>query len=241
MELCAGGELFDSIVEAGNFTEKKAALYFRKMVEVVNHCHELGVMHRDLKPGRSPPWPDADGARRSCRSGLCLLLCLRPAARGWSCAAGSARGAAGRRREEQPKRGGRRQPGAAQLQASATLSVPRGLTAAAALATIAPRRELPADQQGPGGRAQAHGLWAGRVLQARGDVPRPGGLPLLRGARGAAQELQPPGAGQQYKWIARSLERRGRRVAHAAECLQRPGARQQRQKAAQLSAVWTTQ
>ncbi|GFR51827.1 hypothetical protein Agub_g14290 [Astrephomene gubernaculifera] len=50
MELCAGGELFDSIVEAGNFTEKKAALYFRKMVEVVNHCHELGVMHRDLKP-----------------------------------------------------------------------------------------------------------------------------------------------------------------------------------------------
>lgn len=50
MELCEGGELFDSIVEAGNFTERKAAMFFRKMVEVVNHCHELGVMHRDLKP-----------------------------------------------------------------------------------------------------------------------------------------------------------------------------------------------
>lgn len=50
MELCAGGELFDSIVAAGSFTEKKAASIFRKMVEVVNHCHELGVMHRDLKP-----------------------------------------------------------------------------------------------------------------------------------------------------------------------------------------------
>ena len=50
MELCAGGELFDSIVEAGCFTERKAAQVFRKMVEVVNHCHELGVMHRDLKP-----------------------------------------------------------------------------------------------------------------------------------------------------------------------------------------------
>lgn len=25
MELCGGGELFDSIVEAGNFSEKKAA------------------------------------------------------------------------------------------------------------------------------------------------------------------------------------------------------------------------
>ncbi|GBF87688.1 calcium-dependent kinase [Raphidocelis subcapitata] len=50
MELCAGGELFDSIVEAGNFSEKKAAGVFRRMVEVVNHCHELGVVHRDLKP-----------------------------------------------------------------------------------------------------------------------------------------------------------------------------------------------
>jgi serine/threonine protein kinase len=28
----------------------QAAQIFRKMVEVVNHCHELGVMHRDLKP-----------------------------------------------------------------------------------------------------------------------------------------------------------------------------------------------
>eukprot|EP00878_Enallax_costatus_P019301 GHUV01020361.1.p1 GENE.GHUV01020361.1~~GHUV01020361.1.p1 ORF type:complete len:411 (+),score=150.67 GHUV01020361.1:34-1233(+) len=28
----------------------QAAVIFRKMVEVVNHCHELGVMHRDLKP-----------------------------------------------------------------------------------------------------------------------------------------------------------------------------------------------
>eukprot|EP00878_Enallax_costatus_P017856 GHUV01018763.1.p1 GENE.GHUV01018763.1~~GHUV01018763.1.p1 ORF type:complete len:465 (+),score=162.98 GHUV01018763.1:210-1604(+) len=50
MELCQGGELFDHIVEAQHFSERKAAVIFRKMVEVVNHCHELGVMHRDLKP-----------------------------------------------------------------------------------------------------------------------------------------------------------------------------------------------
>ncbi|KAL6752945.1 kinase-like domain-containing protein [Haematococcus lacustris] len=50
MELCAGGELFDSIVESGNFSERKAAQVFRKMVGVVHHCQELGVMHRDLKP-----------------------------------------------------------------------------------------------------------------------------------------------------------------------------------------------
>ena len=42
--------MFDSIVDAGNFTEKKAAQVFQKMVEVVHHCQELGVMHRDLKP-----------------------------------------------------------------------------------------------------------------------------------------------------------------------------------------------
>lgn len=49
MELCAGGELFDSIVESGSFTEKKAAQVFRKMLDVINHCHQLGVCHRDLK------------------------------------------------------------------------------------------------------------------------------------------------------------------------------------------------
>uniref|UniRef100_A0A7S0RNC7 Calcium-dependent protein kinase n=1 Tax=Chlamydomonas leiostraca TaxID=1034604 RepID=A0A7S0RNC7_9CHLO len=50
MELCGGGELFDSIVEAGSFTERKAATIFKKMVDTIHHCHELGVMHRDLKP-----------------------------------------------------------------------------------------------------------------------------------------------------------------------------------------------
>lgn len=50
MELCAGGELFDSIVESQSYTERKAAGCFRKMVDMLHHCHELGVMHRDLKP-----------------------------------------------------------------------------------------------------------------------------------------------------------------------------------------------
>lgn len=50
MELCEGGELFDSIVDSGSYTEQKAAQTFRLMVDVVRHCHELGVMHRDLKP-----------------------------------------------------------------------------------------------------------------------------------------------------------------------------------------------
>ena len=34
------------IVAKGNLTEKQAADYFRTMVTVAAHCHQLGVMHR---------------------------------------------------------------------------------------------------------------------------------------------------------------------------------------------------
>ncbi|XP_057436347.1 calcium-dependent protein kinase 26-like [Lotus japonicus] len=50
MELCAGGELFDRIVERGHYTERKAARLARTIVGVIESCHSLGVMHRDLKP-----------------------------------------------------------------------------------------------------------------------------------------------------------------------------------------------
>ena len=50
MELCAGGELFDRIVQRGHYTERKAAQLTRTIVGVIEACHSLGVMHRDLKP-----------------------------------------------------------------------------------------------------------------------------------------------------------------------------------------------
>ena len=50
MELCAGGELFDRIVQIGQYTERQAAELTRTIVGVVEACHSLGVMHRDLKP-----------------------------------------------------------------------------------------------------------------------------------------------------------------------------------------------
>eukprot|EP00268_Persea_americana_P006895 TRINITY_DN1249_c0_g1_i10.p1 TRINITY_DN1249_c0_g1~~TRINITY_DN1249_c0_g1_i10.p1 ORF type:complete len:532 (+),score=109.88 TRINITY_DN1249_c0_g1_i10:104-1597(+) len=50
MELCAGGELFDRIVQKGHYTERKAACLIKTIVGVVEGCHSLGVMHRDLKP-----------------------------------------------------------------------------------------------------------------------------------------------------------------------------------------------
>ncbi|KAL6573853.1 Calcium-dependent protein kinase 15 [Orobanche hederae] len=50
MELCGGGELFDRIIARGHYTEKGAADLCRQIVNVVRHCHFMGVMHRDLKP-----------------------------------------------------------------------------------------------------------------------------------------------------------------------------------------------
>lgn len=50
MELCAGGELFDRIIERGHYSEAQAAELCRVIVGVVETCHSLGVMHRDLKP-----------------------------------------------------------------------------------------------------------------------------------------------------------------------------------------------
>lgn len=50
MELCEGGELFDRIVARGHYTERAAADVTKTILEVVQVCHQHGVMHRDLKP-----------------------------------------------------------------------------------------------------------------------------------------------------------------------------------------------
>jgi len=49
-ELVTGKELFDKIVEKGNYTEKDAANIVRQIISAVEYLHENGIAHRDLKP-----------------------------------------------------------------------------------------------------------------------------------------------------------------------------------------------
>jgi len=50
MELVTGGELFDKIVEKGQYTENEASIIVKKMLSAVEYLHGQGIAHRDLKP-----------------------------------------------------------------------------------------------------------------------------------------------------------------------------------------------
>ncbi len=49
-EFCSGGELFERIVEAGFFSEKRASKIMYQILLAINYCHKNNVVHRDLKP-----------------------------------------------------------------------------------------------------------------------------------------------------------------------------------------------
>jgi len=50
MEILKGGELFDSIVQRGTYSEKEAAALMRQIIGAVEYLHRRGIAHRDLKP-----------------------------------------------------------------------------------------------------------------------------------------------------------------------------------------------
>lgn len=61
-QLCTGGELFDKIVEKGNFTERDASVIFRDLVSAVQYLHHRNIVHRDIKPENLLyEYPDEDG------------------------------------------------------------------------------------------------------------------------------------------------------------------------------------
>lgn len=50
MELLAGGELFERIVNSGAYSERDASKHIRKIASALAFMHEKGIVHRDLKP-----------------------------------------------------------------------------------------------------------------------------------------------------------------------------------------------
>jgi len=50
MELVTGGELFDKIVEKGQYSEKDASVIVMKMLNSIEYLHGINIAHRDLKP-----------------------------------------------------------------------------------------------------------------------------------------------------------------------------------------------
>lgn len=48
-ELCAGGELYDYLVECGRLAEHEARRIIGQLLLALGYCHAQGVCHRDLK------------------------------------------------------------------------------------------------------------------------------------------------------------------------------------------------
>ena len=49
MEKIEGGELFDTVIDAGGLTEEIARKCFRQILQAMAYCHGRGVAHRDMK------------------------------------------------------------------------------------------------------------------------------------------------------------------------------------------------
>ncbi|XP_059633227.1 serine/threonine-protein kinase PEPKR2 [Cornus florida] len=50
MELCSGGRLIDQMGKVGRYSEHRAANIFKELMLVIKYCHDMGVVHRDVKP-----------------------------------------------------------------------------------------------------------------------------------------------------------------------------------------------
>mmetsp|Transcript_16526 Transcript_16526/g.35056 ORF Transcript_16526/g.35056 Transcript_16526/m.35056 type:complete len:356 (+) Transcript_16526:374-1441(+) len=49
LELATGGELFDRLIDSGSLSERAARPYAKGLASALAHCHDKGVVHRDVK------------------------------------------------------------------------------------------------------------------------------------------------------------------------------------------------
>lgn len=49
LEYVGGGDMFDVVAETGRFTENVARYYFQLMIDALEHMHDAGISHRDIK------------------------------------------------------------------------------------------------------------------------------------------------------------------------------------------------
>uniref|UniRef100_A0A8D2QSR2 calcium/calmodulin-dependent protein kinase n=1 Tax=Zosterops lateralis melanops TaxID=1220523 RepID=A0A8D2QSR2_ZOSLA len=69
-DLVTGGELFEDIVAREYYSEADASHCIQQILEAVLHCHQMGVVHRDLKVGSLLVSCAGTGAARRWRDGL---------------------------------------------------------------------------------------------------------------------------------------------------------------------------
>ena len=50
IELLSGGELFDRIIQKGNYTERDACILISQVLKGLEEIQKLSIIHRDIKP-----------------------------------------------------------------------------------------------------------------------------------------------------------------------------------------------